>query len=1056
MSSPPSRPLPPRSGDNESILVSPLNPLLPTGYRNIQPFQKGKGWHSNGRTPRHRVASTQADDTDSGGIVFPLLPGHEHARDIQGPDASAVEMATSDDRQENEAITKPTVISPRAPTQPNGAPRRPSRSDIRTNSGSFRSRALSGSPRNSSRPTSPATDENLKTHKEETMATGPDPVLMQQLWQEYAARSHAANRHVDAAAYHEKMHRRYGEQRALKERIAQLEQALESMENERNEAQQQAENASKKLELLVAETSGSGAKTAALKPQAGEPVNAEEKSYRERSFALERALLQTKSSLLALQEQLRQEIIETTNRTQALEAQLVLERNTNLELARQLRETSVGFTRVSEELVETRVGLEREQQRSQEIMEQARLQNAQVLSDNRREQLENRMKLAVRSLGREALKQKMETLLRRTMRAEQNMRVAQLETECVSRERDAMREQLEQVLSSHAIKYHSLGASGGIPGILKRSTQLTSGSRMISDQLLLLQVLYEETEQPEDPNDGFSIHFVAYEPRSAQDDFLTFHLRDIQRLVPNHESYLARHSVRRRERLEALAELLVGHVHAGYKNGHLVLAETTDPEAATRFPAEQSTSLQDQQQIQQVTVYRGTRYLSVTGEENSDDVLVDLTVTEAFAAATSQVWWLEVRAVMLDCEGYSEPLSTKVDLRQLLTFCSTFASYRPSQRHDGNSEDPELFAVHEELLGPLFNNLRVIGEAGEMATLVVIGTDDEKQPPTSEPLHSRRLSVENQSIKPKENETVALCTPVPSTLTHQSVVNVGEVFYCVRLQELWDGELLLDITMDDPETQQHFHRMLYEPQLAKLVERLVRDGALDNEDDEEAARQVKYGLASVLHRPLCKLVVSNIRPVLPHPSQNSNKATTQAGEIDVGFLFDDERSGEEGEAGAYEVCTLVLEGAVCASLGWSTSREARVITASRNTQVDESAVQKVLHDILADEDATAQVNRQRAGVRCRGEAGFLLVQIISANLSYCGDVTIFDGLPIATEHDGLSLLPLVLVVKDRESEDSPIQLVFEALGIDDEDSSEIIRRVLTSSYGPESVIDHDM
>ncbi|KUF86966.1 hypothetical protein AM588_10002578 [Phytophthora nicotianae] len=1022
MSSPPSRPLPPRSGDNESILVSPLNPLLPTGYRNIQPFQKGKGWHSNGRTPRHRVASTQADDTDSGGIVFPLLPGHEHPRDIQGPDASAIEMATSDDRQENEAITKPTVISPRAPTQPNGAP-----------------------------------DDLHEQISEQTLVVFAvvrclDPLATVR----DRPRSHATNRHVDAAAYHEKMHRRYGEQRALKERIAQLEQALESMENERNEAQQQAENASKKLELLVAETSGSGAKTAALKPQAGEPVNAEEKSYRERSFALERALLQTKSSLLALQEQLRQEIIETTNRTQALEAQLVLERNTNLELARQLRETSVGFTRVSEELVETRVGLEREQQRSQEIMEQARLQNAQVLSDNRREQLENRMKLAVRSLGREALKQKMETLLRRTMRAEQNMRVAQLETECVSRERDAMREQLEQVLSSHAIKYHSLGASGGIPGILKRSTQLTSGSRMISDQLLLLQVLYEETEQPEDPNDGFSIHFVAYEPRSAQDDFLTFHLRDIQRLVPNHESYLARHSVRRRERLEALAELLVGHVHAGYKNGHLVLAETTDPEAATRFPAEQSTSLQDQQQIQQVTVYRGTRYLSVTGEENSDDVLVDLTVTEAFAAATSQVWWLEVRAVMLDCEGYSEPLSTKVDLRQLLTFCSTFASYRPSQRHDGNSEDPELFAVHEELLGPLFNNLRVIGEAGEMATLVVIGTDDEKQPPTSEPLHSRRLSVENQSIKPKENETVALCTPVPSTLTHQSVVNVGEVFYCVRLQELWDGELLLDITMDDPETQQHFHRMLYEPQLAKLVERLVRDGALDNEDDEEAARQVKYGLASVLHRPLCKLVVSNIRPVLPHPSQNSNKATTQAGDIDVGFLFDDERSGEEGEAGAYEVCTLVLEGAVCASLGWSTSREARVITASRNTQVDESAVQKVLHDILADEDATAQVNRQRAGVRCRGEAGFLLVQIISANLSYCGDVTIFDGLPIATEHDGLSLLPLVLVVKDRESEDSPIQLVFEALGIDDEDSSEIIRRVLTSSYGPESVIDHDM
>lgn len=60
---------------------------------------------------------------------------------------------------------------------------------------------------------------------------------------------------------------------------------------------------------------------------------------------------------------------------------------------------------------------------------------------------------------------------------------------------------------------------------------------MISDQLLVLQVLYEEAEEPEDPDDGFSVHFVAYEPRSAQDDFLTFHLRDIQRLVPNHDSF---------------------------------------------------------------------------------------------------------------------------------------------------------------------------------------------------------------------------------------------------------------------------------------------------------------------------------------------------------------------------------------------------------------------------------------------------------------------------------------------------------------------------------------
>ncbi|EEY56615.1 uncharacterized protein PITG_10162 [Phytophthora infestans T30-4] len=885
MSTPPSRPVPSRSGDNESILVSPLNPLLPTGYRNIQPFQKGKGWHSNGRTPRHRVASTQADDTDidpkGQGVVFPLLPGHDHVRGSQGPDVSVVEMATSDDRQENEAMTKPTVVSPRPP---NAAPRRPSRTDIRTNFGSFRSRALSGSPRNSSRPTSRATDESPKTRTEERAVSGPDPVIMQQLWQEYAARSHAANRQVDAAAYHEKMNRRYSEQRALKERIAQLEQALEALKSERNEAQQQAEIASKKLELVATELTDSTAiqtKTSALKP--GEPANSEEKSYRERSFALERALLQTKNAVLTLQEQLRLHSAQTAERTAILEAQVALERSTNLELARQLRESLTDCTRVSEGLVETRVSLEREQQRSQEIMEQTRLQNEHVL---RRGQAESRMKLAVRSLGREALKQKMDTLMHRTMRAEQDMRVAQLEAERVSRERDAISEQLEQVLSSHAIKYHSLGASGGVPGILKRSTQLTKGSRTIGDQLLLVQVLYEESEQPEDSEDGFSIHFVAYESRSAQDDYLTFYLRDIQRLVPTHESYLDRHSVRRRERLKALAELLVSHVHAGFKNGHLVLAETCGSEAAIQFPGEQVTALQEQQNTQHVTVYRGTRYISVAGDEFNDVALSELTVTEAFAAATPQIWWLEVRAVLLGYEGRdNEALSAKVDLRQLLTFCSTFASYRPSERHDSNQEDPELFAVHEELLEPLFSNLQVVSDAGGVVTLEVIRVDDEQRPSMSEPLSRQRLSVEIQDTAQEEECAVAPGISAPSTLTYQSVVNVGDVFYYIRLQELWDGELLLDITMDDPDTQQHFHCVLHEPQLAKLVERLIRDGALSDEDEGEAAMQVKFGLASVLHRPLCKLVVGTVRPVLPHPSQNSSKASTEAGDIDVSSLF---------------------------------------------------------------------------------------------------------------------------------------------------------------------------
>lgn len=377
--------------------------------------------------------------------------------------------------------------------------------------------------------------------------------------------------------------------------------------------------------------------------------------------------------------------------------------------------------------------------------------------------------------------------------------------------------------------------------------------------------------------------------------------------------------------------------------------------------------------------------------------------------------------------------------------------------------------MHEELLEPLFDSLRIVLSAGNAAKLEVVGVGGEDRPSTSTEaqVRRRRLSVENQDKlivdRPEEKDTEANQgkMSVPSTLTHQCVVNVGDVFYCVRLQELWDGELLLDITMDDPETQQHFHRILHEPQLAVLAERLVRDGALDGYEFEEdgeleehrvAAMQVKYGLATALHRPLCKLVESNVRPVLPHPSQlNSNKAPTEAGAISLGGLFDDEASGVLiAPPREYLMRALMLNSSAYASLGWHHDREVRVIATSENILLDERAVQQVIQDILSASRENSggsdamQVRRQRTGARLQGLAGFSLVQTVSAHLEQCGDVAIFDVLSLTSDHGGPSYLPLVLVVEDSDVEASPLQLVFEALGID-EDCSEFAKDVLASS-----------
>ncbi|RLN90441.1 hypothetical protein BBJ28_00001300 [Nothophytophthora sp. Chile5] len=1082
--------------DPESIVLSPLVQLMPTGYRNIQPFQKGKGWHTNGRTPRRRVDLTQptsdgdetshdgASEKDRRGVVFPLLTNHELGRSgPRGPDANSVEAAWTDgcaqlnDREEqDEATIEPFPRAPMTPTAP-GAPRRPSWTDSRRYSdpsGSIRSRSLTESSSNdngSSRPMSPATvgldDENVKTQDEEkeiSTSPGPDPILMQQLWQEYAARSHAANHVVDAQAYHRRMHHRYGEQRALKERTAQLEQALAAMQFERDEAQSQAEAAAKRLTLdrSTAEIAGAtpafsasaSASQSVARSSKTELPNAEERSYRERSFALERALVQTKTSLATLQAQLQEQTEQAAERTRVLEAQLELERQSSLELARQLREASAGFIQVSAALVETRLALEREQQSAREVVEQIRVQNAKVLADTRRAQLETRVKISVRSLGREALRHKTETLMVRALRAEQHLQVAHLETERMRQERDAARSQRERGLSGHALQDQTLDVADGVSGILKRGTTLSNGSRLIAGHLLLLQVLYEENEDSEDPDGGFSVHFVAYEPRSAQGDVLTFHLRDVQRLVATHESFLTPQSKHRHEQLQELAELLVKHVHAGYKDGRLVLTEASGSEAITRLLQEQLEAQQEQHRIQQVTVYRGTRYLDVLGAAGREDaVLADMSVTEAFTPATSKIWWLEIRVVALTDEGESESLVVKVDPGQLLTLCPPFASCRPSVSFDsGKGDETELFAVHEALLEPLFSQLQVVCYASGVFKLEVNGLEAESRPGSSSSASSheqRRRTIEMQHGNEEVEKTQAEVAPRQKTregsmLTHRCVVKVDEVFYCVRLRELWDGELLLDITMDDPETQRRFHRVLHEPQLAKLAARLVQNGVLDEDEEEDegdtregreaAALQVKYGIASVLHRPLCNLVKSHLKPVLPHPNDSRGNRHAQGeedGEIALGALLEDEENRKKPQQ-PFETRVLTLNPPMRASIGRGYHQELQLVVGSADLLADEQAVRNVLQHLLAvgsDEDEAqiaVNVQRQRLGARFLNSSAFALVRAISARLPSSGDAMVVAVSPLFS----VAQAKLVLVLGIPRDDDEPLRRAFEALGLE--------------------------
>ncbi|TYZ59881.1 hypothetical protein PybrP1_009194 [[Pythium] brassicae (nom. inval.)] len=687
--------------------LSPLVQLLPTGYRDIQPFQKGRGWHTNGPVGKAR----RLRDTGADSVVFPVIS----SRDVQRRDA--------DERQEREDADRTTdlhspVASSSSPSMaaipvPPSAPRRPSRQDNNhkssttlTASLSFRTRAIAAAaassagsthegPAGSSLSANELPPANGAVADGDPDAAAPDPEVMAQLWQEYEARTKP--RAVVTETYHRKMQHKYTELKAMRERIHRLESELADALRERDEAREVAarsvqesvvakwkdSESSDELGLQQQQLQSSTASHAALSarksvPKAAQHLTPEDVSYREKAFKLERALAATKDSMAETRAQLTQQHAQDREIISALTAKLLLEQEASQLLSKQLHEATAAFQSAADVLVSTQIELERAQIHKQIVLEQVQQQTNQLLSDHRRTELQNRVRNVIRSLGREALHQKMEALHTRALVAEQSMRKAQLQVANLKVECTAQQLQLEQILSSSALKYHSLAADGGVPGILERATPLFYGARVVTSQLLMVQILFEDERTPramgtrDEPtsgvdefgNEAFRLHFVCYEAQTAQDDFLTFQMRDIRRLVPDYEKYMACYSDRKRERLLEMAEILFAHIHAGYKNGHLVVTEV---------PA--------------------------TALESNVGVLTEILVNEVYEASTSDLWWLEIRALVLDSDG------------------------------------------------------------------------------------------------------IALAHCDPDVLDHRCIVRVAESFYCVQIQEIWDAELMLEIAMEKPETQ---------------------------------------------------------------------------------------------------------------------------------------------------------------------------------------------------------------------------------------------------------------
>lgn len=871
--------------------LSPLVQLLPTGYRDVQPFQKGRAWHTNGK----HVSNFRRSKDEK--VVFPVIPSQKIPPTAAPGGGQAHVLDEDDDRDEGvhepgPGSTRPPldheelarVSSPSAaaiPTPPS-APRRPLRGDSNqaAASGSFRSRAFSasGSAISNSVPVTPIID--VESAAMTDPPASPEQ-LMSKLWHEYAERLNPSHRPIDKDKYHRKMQHKYNELKQFREQIAQLERELAEARQERDEARElvsrQAAANQRRREIEGEESeSGKQQPSAAAdndspvvlrqtqqQPSKGLTMDPEELSYREKSFRLERALGEMKESMNQLQARFVGQQQQDRLLIESLEAKLKLEQEARELVVLQLRETKTAFKATSDELVEVQTELERERIHKQIVLEQVHAETQKLITDHRRSELQSRVQSVVRTLGKEALRHKLEALHTRVLTAEHHMRIAQLEAERLTRELGAQRQQMEAVLSSSALKYHTLADDGGIPGILARSTPLFNGTRQVNGQYLLVQILFEDNRLPQRneadgvDQDDLLIHYIVYEAWTAQDDHLTLHMRDIKRLVPDYEKYTATYASRKLERFQELAELLFLQLHVGYKNGHIILAE---------IPAPSNTS--EQGQKRELTIYRGTRYIQQADAEVAELLLVDVVINEVYAPATSELWWLEIHAAVLECPELDEnaEASVKVDNHMLTALCPHLGSYRPGEsihnQAPGTSET-QLLGIHEELLEPLLEKLQlsVCSSGGHEVIALVVNYKPLALTSFDGSASMDQVSNETTDSEHHASET-ALDMSVSrrlSGLDHRCIASIDSVFYSVRIQEIWDGELMLEIEMADPESLHHFHRTLSETELVRIARHLFDTKAVQ----EDHADRIKYGLDSQLYDPICRFIKKNSKPIPP-------------------------------------------------------------------------------------------------------------------------------------------------------------------------------------------------
>ncbi|EQC33245.1 hypothetical protein SDRG_09228 [Saprolegnia diclina VS20] len=628
-------------------------------------------------------------------------------------------------------------------------------------------RPRSSDTSNQSRPRSsgPEAGDVLDTAmRAETTSESPRPLLASDLYfellkQEESKRmSPRVTRQHNRHLYHDKMQAKYSEMRVLRARIKQLETDLQSGQTT----------------TTVAGNEGDGSQANdAPAPSPEKPTDVHLPVARDRVLKLERHLLEAKDEIQAMRLKLDSGRTNDKALIDTLVAKLDLERAANKMLGQKVFELEAALKVAVTKLTKVDLELQSERMERDVMIEQLTSMSRQAISDHRRKVINTKVKGLVSAMGKETLQAKLDATSAKLQSVEGMLQ--EMELEAITWKREAMQKQatLDEYAKRGLVSTSMALTSGStlhqvdpaIPRLLEHAhgtpDVVFNGSFVVDGHSLFFHVVRERITQ------GLALHFVAYEPKTAQEDVLTFFASDISRLVVDGDKYLLQPS--EPSLIAELVDRLFRTLAVGFKNGSFVLVERGTAEAsAAAMP------------VRTTPIYRGSLHLQGTP--------LTLVVNEVCASAFTDVWSLQICASSVEDE---REYVCSIAMEHVLRVCPSLVSYKPNDAQQwrlGHRIDANAL-----ILSPLFKTLVLAptldGHGALLSTLTsATPLVDDGIPATNEPAMTTTTSRPHAPKVPSAADR---------PLVLRTLLTLRGTLYYLTLRELWDASVLLEVSLYD-------------------------------------------------------------------------------------------------------------------------------------------------------------------------------------------------------------------------------------------------------------------